>query len=81
MKLPRARSVLVAALVLFGAGAGWAILVAGLPFQDATPDMETRWRFHHRVADLMMIAGAILLALGLLLALARRFGARRISRS
>lgn len=72
MKPPGARWLLLAALALFAAGAAWAILVAGLPWQDATPDMETRWRFHHRVADFMMIAGAILFALGLALALVRR---------
>lgn len=72
MKIPRAVWPLLAGLALFSAGAAWAILVAGLPWQDATPDMETRWRFHHRVADFMLLSGAILFALGLALALVRR---------
>ena len=54
------------ALVLIGFV--YDMLFAGIPYQDPTPEMQSRWVFHQSVADVFYVTGAVILLLGLLAA-------------
>ena len=41
-------------------------LFAGIPYQDPSPEIQSRWEFHKSLADLFYITGGIIFLLGLL---------------
>ena len=53
-------------LVLFGFV--YDLLLAGIPYQDPTPELQSRWEFHKFVAGLFLKTGGIVFLLGLLAA-------------
>ncbi len=67
MRLFTAGVTLSLALVL--AGFLYDVYFAGIPYQDPTPELQSRWAFHKGVSKTMMLAGAIGFALVALAAL------------
>jgi hypothetical protein len=48
------------------AGFGYDLTFAGIPYQDPTPEMAARFRFHSRVARAIEFGGLAVLLLGIL---------------
>jgi hypothetical protein len=40
-------------------GFAYDVSFAGLPYQDPTPEMQERWLFHSRMADRIIVSGAM----------------------
>jgi hypothetical protein len=65
------RWLIPAGVVAFGIGviaAGFAydLIFAGIPYQDAPPGAEARWRFHSGLASAVELAGVVISLLGLI---------------
>ena len=58
--------VLGTALVLFGLL--YDLILAGIPYQDPTPELQFRWEFHKFVAGLFLKTGGVAILLGFLAA-------------
>jgi hypothetical protein len=43
--------------VLAAAGLVYDLAFAGLPYQDPTPEMQARWRYHSGVASVIELVG------------------------
>jgi ABC-type Fe3+ transport system permease subunit len=63
--------------LLIGAGLAGVVLgflyglfFAGLPYQDPTPEMQARWKFHDAVSDAILLAGLALVVAGALVMVA-----------
>jgi hypothetical protein len=54
----------VLGFVVSAAGFAYDLAFAGLPYQDPTPEMQARWRFHQGVASLIELSGVGVLLLG-----------------
>jgi hypothetical protein len=55
---------LACGVALIVAGFAYDLSFAGLPYQDPTPQMQERWLFHKRVAEMMIMPGLVLLGVG-----------------
>jgi hypothetical protein len=71
MRYLRPGTIAAAGMLLFIGGLIYSIVFAGIPYQDPTPQMYATWKLHHRVGDLVILAGLVVLAGSLLWALAR----------
>lgn len=63
-RLPLA--LLASGILVTLAGFGYDLIFAGIPYQDPTPEMAARFRFHSRVASAIELGGLAVLLLGLL---------------
>lgn len=61
----RALAALALGLLILIAGLGYDIAFAGIPYQDPTPAMASAYRFHSRVASVIVVGGLALLLIGL----------------
>jgi hypothetical protein len=77
MRYLRPGTIAAAGMLLFIGGLIYSIVFAGIPYQDPTPRMYATWKLHQRVGDSLMLAGFVVLAGGLLWALARRIALAR----
>jgi hypothetical protein len=50
--------------VLAAAGLVYDLAFAGLPYQDPTPEMQARWRYHSGVASVIELVGGGVVLLG-----------------
>ncbi len=66
----------VAGLTAVVAGLAYDILLAGIPYQDPTPELAARYAFHSRVAAGIEAAGLAVALGGLVLGIVRRLGQR-----
>lgn len=55
-------------MLLVVSGLAYDLRFAGLPYQDPTPDMEARWKFHKSVAGVFYEAGGVTLLAGVVAA-------------
>jgi hypothetical protein len=55
----------VAGLVLVMGGFVYDVLFAGIPYQDPTPAMQSRWEFHRSAASIVQAIGAFSLLAGI----------------
>jgi hypothetical protein len=55
---------LACGVALIAAGFAYDLSFAGLPYQDPTPQMQERWLFHKRVAEMILMPGLVLLGVG-----------------
>lgn len=53
-------------VALVFAGLIYDVMFAGIPYQDPTPELQARWKFHQSVAGLICKLGSIVLLLGVL---------------
>lgn len=58
-------AVVALGVTLAAVGFAYDLAFAGLPYQDPTPALQARWRFHARVATAIELSGVGVLALGL----------------
>jgi hypothetical protein len=68
--LLRSRWLLPVAAIAIGSIVIWTgvlydVEFAGIPYQDPTPEMESRYRYHSNVASTIQSTGTILLILGM----------------
>jgi hypothetical protein len=77
MRYLRPGTIAAAGTLLFIGGLIYSIVFSGIPYQDPTPQMYATWKLHQRVGDSLMLAGFVVLAGGLLWALARRIALTR----
>ncbi len=63
-RLPLA--LLASGILVTLAGLGYDLTFAGIPYQDPTPEMAVRFRFHSRVARVIELGGLEVLLLGIL---------------
>ncbi len=40
------------------------LMFAGIPYQDPSPELQARYRFHSRVAGVLLVTGLILAVVG-----------------
>lgn len=66
--MTRRLPIVLLALGLLVAVAGFAydLVFAGIPYQDPTPEMAARYRFHSRIASMMERSGAAVFLFGVL---------------
>jgi hypothetical protein len=57
-------AVAVMGLAVTVVGFAYDLAFAGLPYQDPTPEMQARWRYHSGVASAIELSGAGILLLG-----------------
>ena len=62
-RLPLA--LLASGLVATVAGFGYDFAFAGIPYQDPTPEMAARFRFHSDIASVIEVGGLVIFSLGL----------------
>ena len=55
-------------IVLVLTGFIYDAFLAGIPYQDPTPELQTNWEFHRSVAEMLYSVGGVVLLLGLLAA-------------
>ncbi len=53
-------------IVIIAAGFLYDAFFAGIPYQDATPELQASWEFNRSVAEGFYSVGGIVLLLGLL---------------
>lgn len=54
-------------LILMVGGFAYDIMFAGIPYQDPTPELLERWKFHSNIAFWTMAVGTIIMCIGLFL--------------
>ncbi|MBF0548094.1 MAG: hypothetical protein HQM08_26895 [Candidatus Riflebacteria bacterium] len=47
-------------------GFAYDLLFAGIPYQDPTPEIQSRWEFHSAVAGHICLVGFLILLLGII---------------
>ena len=57
-------SIAIAGCLIFTAGVYYAIVKAGIPYQDPTPEMSFNYEVNYRVGEVLFTLGAAALALG-----------------
>jgi hypothetical protein len=73
MKVPGSKVIGLAGLALVVLGFVYSVLLAGIPYQDPTAEMQANWNFHNRVGELLVLTGFGLMMVGAVLALYRRW--------
>ena len=53
-------------IVIFIAGFIYDSLLAGIPYQDPTPEMQSRWDLHSSIAEYIYISGSVIFLAGVL---------------
>ena len=59
-------ALLIVGIVLLIGGFGYDITYVNMPYQDPTPEMEARWNRDRGVAEILMMAGAVILVVGII---------------
>ena len=59
-------ALLIVGIVLLIGGFGYDIAYVNMPYQDPTPEMEARWSRDRGVAETLMMAGAVILVVGII---------------
>ena len=78
MRRIRAKWLFGLGLSLLATGYVYAVMFAGIPYQDPTPAMQAEYRRHAHVASGVMKLGLVMFCLGFVLASVRRL---RLSKS
>ena len=53
-------------IVIFIAAFIYDVLFAGIPYQDPTPEMQSRWDIHSSIAEYIYISGSVIFLAGVL---------------
>lgn len=57
-------AIIAAGIVMLAVGIYYSVIVAGLPYQDPTPEMLEKWNMAHRTGTLWQCIGAATALIG-----------------
>lgn len=57
-------SIAIAGCLIFAAGVYYAIVKAGIPYQDPTPEMSLQYAVDFRIGEVLLTLGAAAFAVG-----------------